>query len=85
VLPYDGVVAPPPHWNTIGVRQGLRRLTGPARLVALFRWQRGDALLGASFFDTANDDRELVDPVSVTWSDFPEREAMDALNAPSAS
>jgi hypothetical protein len=61
------------------VRQGVRRLTGPARLVALFRWQRGDVRPAVSFFDTANNDRELVNPVSVNWRDFPEREALDAL------
>ena len=74
----------PPHWNATGVRQGARRLTGRARLVALFRWQRGDVLLGVSFFDTANEDRELVDPRSVNWSDFPERDVLDALNASGA-
>ncbi len=83
MLPYDGVVTPP-HWNSIGVRQGARRLTGPARLVALLRWKRGDVLLGVSFFDTANEDRELVDPGSVNWSDFPVGEALDALNASGA-
>jgi hypothetical protein len=59
----------------------MRRLVDDARLATLLRWQRGDVLLGVTFFDTASDDRELVSAFAVDWSGFPTQQALEALDA----
>jgi hypothetical protein len=38
--------------------------------------QRGEVPLGVTFFDTADDDRELAEcPLAIDWSLFPTQEA----------
>jgi hypothetical protein len=69
-----------PHWSTVAVRSGGRRLRGAARLVALYRWQRREPLHDVAFFDAAETDRELAnDPVAIDWTDFPTPDAIDAM------
>jgi hypothetical protein len=65
------------RWTALAVRRGARRLAGKERLVALFRWLRGEAS-EVVVFDALEGDREIVDPAVVDWQSFPLEEADDA-------
>jgi hypothetical protein len=64
-----------PRWGDVQVRSNETVLAGRERLVALFRWLRGETSPGVEFVIAQ---RETVDRTSVDWSNFPLSDAVDA-------
>jgi hypothetical protein len=67
-------------WTTITVAAGGQSLSGDARLVAFFRWLRGEALEEGTIF-TDPTGEQVTDPLSVNWATFQLQQAVDATKA----
>jgi hypothetical protein len=66
-------------WRALRVWNGSQALYGGYHLATLFRWWRGDALLGMMILDASNAERPVDFGAPVDWCGFPLKDAIAVL------